>query len=285
MFLLMTTVSSAPMDLMSEKQASKSVTEMMSQPLLSLALLQNKTFLSELAKADPGTLNTIMGLLNDLLDASIAASIAFTTDVNTALIDQNAKTTILASATENQTNANNAKTAADSAFTKATSDFDAAVIHHTTMQDELTDKQPGVDAESDTLRSVIASVRTLTPAPGSKLKFQLKGNSGEEKVKIHLDGQWEEFNIPTEWKHFEYQRPLSGQFSVEFLNDVYQKHGVANNDVYIQGHDIYVTDLLPNFGSNVAWECGTANENDRCGSLRDGNLSWGGTYTWTLKAW
>jgi hypothetical protein len=161
MFLLMT-VSSAPMDLMHKRLASKSVTEMMSQPL-SLALFQNKTFLSELAKADPDTLNTIIGLLNDLLDASIAASIAFTTDVNTALTERNAMTTLLAQATTSQTNANNAKTAADSAFTQATSDFNFAVNHHTAMVDELNDKQPGVNEESETLRSILVLVRTLLP--------------------------------------------------------------------------------------------------------------------------
>jgi len=169
MFLLMT-VSSTPMDLV-QKQASKSVTEMMSQPL-SQALFQNKTFLSELAKADPGTLNTILGLLNDLLGASIAASIAFTTDVDTALVDETAKTVILATATNNQTNANNAKIAADLAFTEATSDFDAAVTHHTAMKDELADKQPGVRAESGTLRRTIDIVRTLLPESAQPQNFQ-----------------------------------------------------------------------------------------------------------------
>jgi hypothetical protein len=161
------TVSSAPMDLMHERQAteaSKSVTEMLSQPL-SQALFQNKTFLSELANADPGTVNTIMGLLNDLLSASVAASIAFTTDVNTALVDENAKNLVLSQAT-------NAKTAADAAFTLATSEFDAADIHHTAMVDELAAKQPGVNAESDAIRSTIAIVRTLLPQSAQPQNFQ-----------------------------------------------------------------------------------------------------------------
>jgi hypothetical protein len=137
----------------------------MSQPLLSQALFQNKTFLSELANADPGTVNTIMGLLNDLLSASVAASIAFTTDVNTALVDENAKNLVLSQAT-------NAKTAADAAFTLATSEFDAADIHHTAMVDELAAKQPGANAESDAIRSTIAIVRTLLPQSAQPQNFQ-----------------------------------------------------------------------------------------------------------------
>jgi hypothetical protein len=162
---------------LSELAASKAVTGMMSQPLLSQALLQNKTFLSELARADPGTLNTIMGLLNGLLDASIAASIAFTTDVSTASTDVNAKAGILATATTAQTKANDDKTAADTAFTKATSDFDLAVIHHNDMKAVLAAKQPGVDAESDILRRTIALVQTLLPP----VYFVIQDNTCAEK--------------------------------------------------------------------------------------------------------
>jgi len=169
MFFLMT-VSSAPLDLVHGKQASKHVTEMMSHPHLSQALFQNKTFLTELAEADPETLNTILGLLNDLLDASEAASLAFTTDVTTALSDKDAKSDILAAAVLSETQSTTAKTAADlalevavSAKTQATSNFDAAVLHHTAMVAELNDKQPGVDAETQTLESTIALIETLLP--------------------------------------------------------------------------------------------------------------------------
>jgi len=169
MFFLMT-ASSAPLDLVHGKQASKHVTEMMSHPHLSQALFQNKTFLTELAEADPETLNTILGLLNDLLDASEAASLAFTTDVTTALSDKDAKSDILTAAVLSETQSTTAKTAADlalevagSAKTQATSNFDAAVLHHTAMVAELNDKQPGVDAETQTLESTIALIETLLP--------------------------------------------------------------------------------------------------------------------------
>jgi len=183
MFFLIT-VSSAPLDLVHGKQSSKHVTEMISHlnllkpshlseptpPHLSQAFFQNKTFLSELAEADPGTLNTILGLLNDLRDASKAASLAFTTDVTTALSDKDAKSDILAAAVLNETQSTTAKTAADLALqvadlakTQATSNFDAAVLHHTAMVTELNDKQPGVDAETETLESTITLIETLLP--------------------------------------------------------------------------------------------------------------------------
>jgi len=171
MFFLMT-VSSAPLGLVHGKQESKHVAEIMSHPRLSQALFQNKTFLSELAEADPGTLNTILGLLNDLLSVSEAASRAFNTDVIAALTDKNAKSVILATATSTQDWCGNAKTAADlalevaqGAVTEANGQFDTAVLHHTAMVDELNDKQPGVDAESETLRSTILLVESLIPAP------------------------------------------------------------------------------------------------------------------------
>jgi len=177
MFFLMT-VSSTPLGLVHGKQASKDVAEMMSHPHLSEALFQNKTFLSELAEADPETLNTILGLLNGLLDVSEAASVAFTTDVIAALNDKNTKSGILAEATSNQTKSNTAKTAADlavevaqgavitaqGAVITATSEFEAADVHHTAMVDELNDKQPVMDAESETLRSTIVLVESLLPA-------------------------------------------------------------------------------------------------------------------------
>jgi len=116
--------------------------------------------------------------LNGLLDVSEAASVAFTTDVIAALNDKNTKSGILAEATSNQTQSNTAKTAADlalevaqgavkvaqGAVITATSEFDAADKHHTAMVDELNDKQPGVDAESETLRSTIVLIETLLPA-------------------------------------------------------------------------------------------------------------------------
>jgi len=111
--------------------------------------------------------------LNGLLGVSQAASLAFTTDVTTALVDRNAKSGILAEAVSNQTQSNTAKIAADlsldvaqGAVTDATSIFNTAVLHHTAMVTELNDKQPGVDAESETLRSTIVLIESLIPESG-----------------------------------------------------------------------------------------------------------------------
>ena len=112
---------------------------------------------------------------------------------------------------------------------------------------------------------------------GHKLTFQLKGYSGEEKIKIHLDGAEEEFDLTKEWKSFSYPCPANGQFSVEFLYD-----GITK-DVFIQGHESQVTDRLPIFHTTTEWKCGTSNENERCGLLREGKLLWDGKYTYTVK--
>jgi len=170
MFFLMT-VSSAPLGLVHGKQASKHVAEIMYHPGLSQALFQNKTFLSELVEADPETLNTILGHLNELLAVSQAASLAFTTDVSAALSAKDVAQGALTEATSEFAQSDTTKIAADlaldvaqGALTEATSEFNVASSYHTAMVDELNDKQPGVDAETEPLRSSRTLIETLIPA-------------------------------------------------------------------------------------------------------------------------
>jgi len=164
MFLM--TVSSAPLALVHEKQAKNYV-----------ALFQNKTLLSELAEADPEVLNTILGLLEGLLGESLALSLKYTTDVENALGDKNAASAALADAVIDQTTANDDKTAAaavlsgtvvdvgtaDRLVEESTTALSDAMDHHAAKVSELEDKQPGVNAESDTLRDTIALIQTLLP--------------------------------------------------------------------------------------------------------------------------
>jgi len=193
-FMILMTVSSAPLDLVNKKQSSNYVTEIMSHPRFSEVLLQNETLLSELAEADPGTLETILGLLNGLLDDSEAASVAFTTDVTNALAARVAKQDEVVGCVLTHNGAVSAVDAANltligavsderqaaGAVTDATSDYDAAARHHTAMVDELNENQPGMDAESETLRSTIALIRTLLPEAGWQLKADGTKSVGAE---------------------------------------------------------------------------------------------------------
>jgi len=166
-FMFLMTVSSAPLALVHEKQAKNYV-----------ALFQNKTLLSELAEADPGTLNTILGLLEGLLDASVVLSLKYTTDVEDALGAKNDATATLAAAVIDQTTAREEETAAKAALettvvdvgtadrlvVACTTTLTDATTHHEEKVGELNDKQAGVDAESATLRDTIALIQTLLPA-------------------------------------------------------------------------------------------------------------------------
>jgi len=213
MFFLMT-VSSTPLDLVHGKKENKDVSNMMSQHRFSQALFQKKNFLSELAKADPASLNIIFGLLKDLLRVSQAASRVFTTDVNNALNDKNAKSVIVADALSNQTKSNTAKTAADlakssadlaseqadlalaganGAVTTATANFDTADLHHSSMVAELNDKQPGVDAESETLRSTIALIKTLISTPSAAVSLDVSSGYDAELKRWNSLGSDQQF--------------------------------------------------------------------------------------------
>lgn len=168
-FMLLMTVSSAPLALVPEKITTDAQNY--------VALFQNKTLLSELAEADPTTLRSILDLLEGLLGVSQAASLKYTTDVSDALAAKSAASATLAEAVNNQTDANedrrDANTAliaagvavgtADDAVVDYTGIYNAADAHHQEMVEQLNTKQPGVDAESETLAETITLVESLLP--------------------------------------------------------------------------------------------------------------------------
>ena len=103
------------------------------------------------------------------------------------------------------------------------------------------------------------------------VQFELRGNTGEEKIKItNLDGSVKGiFDLTKKWKTFEYHVPEKQPIIIDFLD------GKDALGVYLKdAHKFEVS------GSKywVAWRCGHSDEKDVCQKLRDGKWGYEGKY-------
>ena len=107
------------------------------------------------------------------------------------------------------------------------------------------------------------------------LKFLLRGQSGNENVRIIAGSEVFEGKLNKGWEAFWFTYPENGQFSVNFLND-----DVTNNTVFI-GFPLVEPEVYHN--NFKVWNCNAVNDDYRCERVRSGTLAWGGEYMYTIK--
>merc|ERR1711879_710266 len=116
-----------------------------------------------------------------------------------------------------------------------------------------------------------ASTTTSTTAVWPTVVFQMRGESGQERIRVTVDGEVTSQTLTTSNDLFQVRWPRSGAYYVTFENDA------VGRDVYFQAVDP-VKSSLELMDKWQLWKCGSAEENVRCNSVRSGTFAWRGRY-------
>jgi len=122
---------------------------------------------------------------------------------------------------------------------------------------------------STILLSLCASIHLTNGATQQRFKYSLRGQTGEEIVKLSGGKTIQLTKGETEFLS------NSPMLQIEFTN------AAGDNDVYFKTE--FQHKLAPTAGYvqqqwEGAWKCGSSNENERCNLLRAGKFLWMGTY-------